>query len=253
MKKKLFLRREIMKTLHKILAISVLATAASSVMAADETIVTNDGVAEFSFFKPGSVRAEVGTTGYGGAISWSANPYVGVTLGYNGGDISWSDDLSINGSEYDLDMENNLTYLNAEIRPWANWFYMAAGVGYIDNDYDIQRRVGASEGFTVNGTDFVAGTGGANISGQLSYKNNLAPYVGIGFSPAITNRWGVFGEIGAYYNGNPQANLTATGTAVTTQPGVDFISAVEQEERDIENDNKYEWLPVAKLGVSFRF
>ena len=242
-----------MKSLHNILAVSVLALAASSAMAADETIVTDEGVASFSFFKPAAVRAEVGTTGYGGAISWSANPYVGVTLGYNGGDISWSDDLSINGSEYDLDMDNNLTYLNAEIRPWANWFYMAAGVAYVDNDYDIDRRIGGSEGFTVNGTDFVAGTGGARINGQLSYKNNIAPYVGIGFSPAITNRWGVFGEIGAYYNGNPTVNLTASGTAVTTEPGKDFLSEVEREEREIRNDNEYEWLPVAKLGVSFRF
>ncbi|MGE8539467.1 MAG: ornithine uptake porin CarO, partial [Acinetobacter sp.] len=201
--------------------------------------------------KPAAVRAEVGTTGYGGALSWNVNPYVGVTLGYNGGDISWSDDLSINGSKYDLDMDNNLTYLNAEIRPWANWFYMAAGVGYVDNDYEIERRVGAGEGFSVNGTDFVAGPSGVRINGDLSYKNNIAPYVGIGFSPAITNRWGVFGEVGAYYNGNPRANLTATGT--TENLNANLQDEVNQEADDIRNDNKYEWLPVAKLGVSFRF
>ncbi|ENX31697.1 MULTISPECIES: ornithine uptake porin CarO [Acinetobacter] len=242
-----------MKSLHNILAVSVLALAAGSAMAADETIVTDEGVAEFSFFKPASVRAEVGTTGYGGAISWSANPYVGVTLGYNGGDISWSDDLSINGSDYDLDMDNNLTYLNAEIRPWANWFYMAAGVAYIDNDYDIDRRVRGGETFRVNNVEFEA-VGDARINGQLSYKNNIAPYVGIGFSPAITNRWGVFGEIGAYYNGNPTVNLTPTGTAISTDGVVaDFADQVEREERNIRNDNEYEWLPVAKLGVSFRF
>lgn len=240
-----------MKALYQILAVSVLATAAGSVMAADETIVTDQGVAEFSFFKPASVRAEVGTTGYGGAISWSANPYVGVTLGYNGGDISWSDDLSINGSDYDLDMDNNLTYLNAEIRPWANWFYMAAGVGYVDNEYELERRVGAGEGFTVNGTDFVAGADGVRINGDLSYKNNIAPYVGIGFSPAITNRWGVFGEVGAYYNGNPTVNLTATGTTANTNASLQ--NEINEEAKDIREDNKYEWLPVAKLGVSFRF
>lgn len=240
-----------MKSLHKILAVSILAAAAGSAMAADETIVTDEGVASFSFFKPAAVRAEVGTTGYGGALSWNVNPYVGVTLGYNGGDISWSDDLSINGSKYDLDMDNNLTYLNAEIRPWANWFYMAAGVGYVDNDYEIERRVGAGEGFSVNGTDFVAGPSGVRINGDLSYKNNIAPYVGIGFSPAITNRWGVFGEVGAYYNGNPRANLTATGT--TENLNANLQDEVNQEADDIRNDNKYEWLPVAKLGVSFRF
>ncbi|KGT48158.1 ornithine uptake porin CarO [Acinetobacter sp. HR7] len=242
-----------MKTFAKYFALSVLAAATTSVMAADEVIVTDEGVAEFSFFKPASVRAEVGTTGYGGAISWSANPYVGVTLGYNGGDISWSDDLSINGSEYDLDMENNLTYLNAEIRPWANWFYIAAGVAYIDNDYDINRRIGAGEAFSINGINFLADSpDGAGISGQLSYKNNIAPYVGIGFSPAITNRWGVFGEIGAYYNGNPTVTLTPSGSATNTV-GADFETEVAREAEEIRNDNEYEWLPVAKLGVSFRF
>ena len=194
-----------MKALYQLLAVSVLAATAGSVMAADETIVTDEGVAEFSFFKPAAVRAEVGTTGYGGAISWNANPYVGVTLGYNGGDISWSDDLSVNGTKYDLDMDNNLTYLNAEIRPWANWFYMAAGVAYIDNDYSLERRPGTNASFTVDGARFSNPTGAdVRINGDLSYKNNIAPYVGIGFSPAITNRWGVFGEIGAYYNGNQQ-------------------------------------------------
>jgi hypothetical protein len=244
-----------MKTFAKYFALSVLAAATTSVMAADEVIVTDEGVAEFSFFKPAAVRAEVGTTGYGGAISWNANPYVGVTLGYNGGDISWSDDLSINGSDYDLDMDNNLTYLNAEIRPWANWFYMAAGVAYIDNDYGLERRPDTNASFTVDGSRFNAGTTDARISGDLSYKNNIAPYVGIGFSPAITNRWGVFGEIGAYYNGNPTVNLNASPEALALVGDDErtLAEALADEEREIRNDNEYKWLPVAKLGVSFRF
>jgi hypothetical protein len=244
-----------MKTFAKYFALSVLAAATTSVMAADEVIVTDEGVAEFSFFKPAAVRAEVGTTGYGGAISWSANPYVGVTLGYNGGDISWSDDISVNGTKYDLDMDNNLTYLNAEIRPWANWFYMAAGVGYIDNDYGLEGRTGADGTITVDGNRYqtVGGTTG-RVTGDLSYKNNIAPYVGIGFSPAITNRWGVFGEIGAYYNGNPTVNLASTSNFTPLDPSApDIDTALRNEEREIRNDNEYEWLPVAKLGVSFRF
>ena len=247
-----------MKTFAKYFALSVLAAATTSVMAADEVIVTDEGVAEFSFFKPAAVRAEVGTTGIGGAISWNANPYVGVTLGYNGGDISWSDDLSINGNEYDLDMDNNLTYLNAEIRPWANWFYMAAGVAYIDNEYKLERRPGTNASFTVDGSRFTNATGAdVRINGDLSYKNNIAPYVGIGFSPAITNRWGIFGEIGAYYNGNPTVSLRANPEALATvgagDDGRSLARALEDEEREIRNDNEYEWLPVAKLGVSFRF
>ncbi|WP_017400849.1 ornithine uptake porin CarO type 6 [Acinetobacter radioresistens] len=243
-----------MKALRVLATATVLTAFAGSALAADEIIVTEEGVSTFSFFKPASVRAEVGTTGYGGAISYNVNPYVGLTLGYNGGDISWTDDLSVDGTKYDLDMDNNLTYLNAEIRPWANWFYMAAGVAYIDNDYDLSRRIGGGETLSIDGNDYQLAPGATEgrVNGQLSYKNNLAPYVGIGFSPAITNRWGVFGEIGAYYNGNPSVNLNASGLApVTGSPSVG--TAIENEERKIREDNEYEWLPVAKLGVSFRF
>lgn len=181
-----------MKALRVLATATVLSAIAGSALAADEIIVTEEGVSTFSFFKPAAVRAEVGTTGYGGAVSWNVNPYVGLTLGYNGGDISWTDDLSVDGTKYDLDMDNNLTYLNAEIRPWANWFYMAAGVAYIDNDYDLSRRIGGGETLSIDGNDYQLAPGATEgrVNGQLSYKNNLAPYVGIGFSPAITNRWG---------------------------------------------------------------
>ena len=241
-----------MKAVRILLSAGILTAIAGTTFAADERIVTDEGVATFSFLKPASVRAEVGTTGYGGAISYNANPHVGVTLGYNGGNISWTDDLSVNGTKYDLDMDNNLTYLNAEIRPWAKWFYLAAGVAYSDNDYGLRGRPGTNGEIRIDGSTFGADVG--DVVGSLSYKNNIAPYLGIGFSPAITNRWGVFGEIGAYYNGNPTVDLYNTGsqtaTSVNNRPITD---AIDREKDKIRNDNKYEWLPVAKLGLSFRF
>lgn len=141
-----------MKTLRVILAAGVL-TAIAGTTFADEQVVRESAYAFPSFLNPVSVRAEVGTTGYGGAISYRVNPYVGVTLGYNGGDISWSDELKINGSKYDMDMDNNNTYLNAEIYPWgasdslARSLYVATGVAYIDNEYKLDRRISQGRNF----------------------------------------------------------------------------------------------------------
>ncbi len=244
-----------MKAVRILLSAGILTAIAGTTFAADERIVTDEGVATFSFFKPASVRAEVGTTGYGGAISYNANPHVGVTLGYNGGDISWSDDLSINGSKYDLNMDNNNVYLNAEIRPWANWLYVATGVAYLDNEYDLERRAGQNASFKVDGARFANPVGTTQINGTMKYKNDIVPYVGVGFSPAITNRWGVFGEVGAYYTGNPTVNLT-TDAASLLLPGDDgrtLGTAIKDEENKIRDKCTYEWLPVAKLGLSFRF
>ena len=232
------------------LAVSAAVLLAASPAFADEKVVTDEGIATFSFFKPASVRAEVGTTGYGGAISYNVNPYVGVTLGYNGGDISWSDDVKVNGTTYDLDMDNNTTYLNAEIRPWANWFYMAAGTAYLDNDYKISQKSGQNGSVRINGNTYTPAVGSQlSVTGNMKYKNNIAPYLGLGFSPSITDRFGVFGEIGAYYNGNPEVKLTANG--IPSTPGL--RADVRAEEDKIRNDDKYQWAPVAKVGLSLRF
>ena len=242
------------KTLTYVALAGATAVMTTSTMAADQRIITDKGVASFSFFKPAQVRAEVGTTGYGGAISYNVHPKVAITAGYNGGDISWSDDLSVNGTDYDLDMDNELAYLNAEIRPWANWFYTALGVGYVDSHYDITGRPGADGTIKIDGSTFAANSGIGNVRGKLGYGNNIAPYVGFGFSPAITNRWGIFGEIGAYYTGNPTVSLANSGSSTAVaEDGKTIAQALENERNSIRNDDEYEWLPVAKSGVSFRF
>ena len=116
-------------------------------------------------------------------------------------------------------------------------------VGYLDQQYGLLAR---NDGGTieVNGEN----TGLERLGYDLDYSNDIAPYVGIGFSPAITNRWGVFGELGAYYAGNPTvSNVNYYGGTPTD------VALVEEHINEVRNDDKYEWLPVAKLGVSFRF
>lgn len=248
-----------MKAVRILLSAGILTAIAGTTFAADERIVTDEGVATFSFLKPASVRAEVGTTGYGGAVSYRVNPYVGVTLGYNGGDISWSDELKINGSKYDMDMDNNNTYLNAEIYPWgasdslARSLYVATGVAYIDNEYKLDRRISQGRNFTINKTDFNADSN-IHLKGDMKYDNDIAPYLGFGFAPQVYKNVGVFGEVGAYYTGNPKASLKQVAGSDQTNGNGDLLSdAIKGEEQKINEKSRYEWMPVAKVGVSFKF
>lgn len=248
-----------MKTLSTILAATVLTALAGTAMA-DDAVVQDGYAFDRNQLIPTGVRAEVGTTGYGGALLWTANPYVGLALGYNGGDISWTDDVSVNGTKYDLDMDNKLAYLNAEIRPWgasenrwAQALYMAAGVGYLDNQYDLQKRIGNGETLSIDGNNYQLGVAGqeGNVRGKMSYENDIAPYVGLGFAPKINKNWGVFGEVGAYYTGNPDVQLTQNNLVPVAGNTVLAQDAVDREANEIANDDKYAWLPVAKLGVSY--
>ncbi|MDY6487645.1 ornithine uptake porin CarO [Acinetobacter faecalis] len=241
-----------MKYLKTALVASVLTTAAGTTMA-DGAVIKDGYVFEQNKLIPTGARAEVGTTGYGGAIQWTASPYVGLSLGYNGGNISWRDDLSVNGTKYDVDMDNNNVYLNAEIHPWgtsdnrwAQGTYFAAGVAYLDNDYDLSQR--SKDGnVKLNGTNY---SYNGELRGQINYKNNIAPYVGVGIAPKFGKNWGVFGEIGAYYTGNPTVNLDADGTFINAN-GASAEADLKAEQQKIANDDKYAWLPVGKVGVNF--
>ena len=240
----------------KVLRVLVTTTAllAAGAAMADEAVVHDSYAFDKNQLIPVGARAEVGTTGYGGALLWQANPYVGLALGYNGGDISWRDDLSINGTKYDVDMDNNNVYLNAEIRPWgastnrwAQGLYVAAGAAYLDNDYDLTKR--SQDGnIKVNGNNYAFN---GSVDGKLSYKNDIAPYLGFGFAPKINKNWGVFGEVGAYYTGNPKVQLTQYNLAPVNGNPTSAQDAVDKEENEIRNDDKYKWLPVGKVGVNF--
>lgn len=236
-----------MKAIRTILTVSLLAAAGSAM--ADSSVVHDGYAFDQNQLIPSGARLEVGTTGYGGALLWTANPYVGLALGYNGGDISWSDDLSVDGVKYDMDMDNKLAYLNAEIRPWgassnrwAQGVYMAAGVGFVDTEYGLKSKTGS-------GTIEIDGepTSFTSVSGTVSHDNDIAPYVGLGWAPKINQNWGVFGEVGAYYTGNPTAKLTGVGGTASDQ------LLLAEHERNIEQDDKYEWLPVGKVGVSYHW
>jgi hypothetical protein len=242
-----------MKTL-RLLAVSAVVLAASNVaMAADEKVVTDEGVSTFSFFKPFSVRLEGGNVGYGGAIVYGANQYTDVVFGYNGGDASEiiGGTIKYNGVKYDLEQDNNTPYINIEVHPFANWLHLAFGVAYMDNTYKIKQA--NSAGFIkINDNYFDASQ--TKVGGKVEYKNNIAPYLGIGVSPSITDRIGVFAQVGAYYNGNPKATLVNAGTNVTSQDGSTTINnELHDEQRNIEQDDKYKWLPVGKVGLSVRF
>lgn len=239
-----------MKVLGKVALTAVLVAVAGTAVA-DEKIRTAEGVASFKTFKPSSVRAEVGTLGYGAAISYNVTPKVGLTLGYNGGNISWSDGLNLHGVDYDTEMKNNNVYLNAEFRPFANPFYIATGVAYIDAQYGVNKTLtNSNDVVKINGKNY-AGNGGT-FSGKASYDNTIAPYLGVGFSPSTTSRFGMFGEVGAYYTGNPTAQFESTGL---TEVGgsTTGAEAAERENEKYATGSKYEWLPVAKLGVTYRF
>ena len=58
--------------------------------------------------------------------------------------------------------------------------------------------------------------------------------------------------MGAYYTGNPTVNLDKDGTFVNAAGG-NADADLRAEEQKIANDDKYAWMPVGKVGVTFHW
>ena len=199
-----------MKSL-RLVAIAAAMSAVAGTAFADDAVVKDGYAFDQNKLIPTGVRAEVGTTGYGGALLWTANPYVGLALGYNGGDISWTDDVSINGTKYDADMDNKLAYLNAEVRPWgtstnrwAQGLYVAAGQAFFAS---------AGTTSTINFTNAMR-VAGNNAQFYRSAQNVPLNYY---FHLNMTNTLGAFKQIAIGYQevvSIANTSMNQTGRAV---------------------------------------
>lgn len=247
--------------------IALVGTSAQAGIVSDTKQVFKDGVASFKTFKPAAVRAEIGTTGYGGALEFAASDSVDIEIGYaSANSVKLVDDLEVKDAEYTVEFEpSKNVFLNAKMRPFKNNFHVTAGVLWQDNQINVSANGGGNDSIKVNGKTYQLGDNSlGDVEANLTFKNEFAPYLGIGFSPSITKRWGLFGEIGAAYIGDTEVSVHSTradddtvsvlvnGTSTPTKTKVgEVLTQVQEEIEDKKIASKV--LPVAKVGVTVRF
>ncbi len=216
---------------------------------------------------PAAVSAEIGTLGYGANLAWSMNETTELQAGWAGGDVSdIKDDFDVDDVEYEIkDADFSNPYLGVQMRPAANWFTVGAGIIVPDNDLDVEAR-GEGDIFEIDDVSYFA-TDVGTLAGTVEHRNDLAPYLTVGFRPNISDRWGVFGEIGAAYMGKTDATVRAVGDATENvgyfdasgervEPNESDVTrgdVARRAERELEDDDLLEWFPIVKLGATYRF
>ncbi len=213
---------------------------------------------------PAAISAEVGSLGYGANIGWALNDKTELQAGWAGGDVAdlFGGDFDAKDINYDVDSDFSNPYLGVQLRPAANWFTMGAGIIVPDNDIDVRANAEGDGYYSIDGkryyagqapgavgTGDIAGENVGNLEGSLEHRNKLAPYLTVGFRPNITNNFGVFGEVGAAYLGKVDATISRTDNNPNSAANI----VAERAERDLEDKNWLEWLPIVKLGATYRF
>ncbi|WLP95548.1 hypothetical protein [Psychrobacter sp. M13] len=212
-----------------------------------------------TLLNPASISAEVGSMGYGANLGYSINDKVELQAGWAGGDVAdlFGGDFDANDVNYDVDADFSNPYMGVQLRPAANWFTMGAGIIVPDNDIEVTSNPNGGI-YKVNGNQYNANDVGT-LKGTLEHRNELAPYATIGFRPNITNNFGVFGEIGAAYLGKTDADINSVSNNLVVRDetgavtGETSSSVAAIAERELEDKNYAEWLPIVKLGATYRF
>lgn len=217
---------------------------ASSVVSGGKTLFK-------TFTNPAAISAEVGTLGYGANVAFSVNPSTELQAGWAGGEFET--DFDSDGVNYDANLDYSNPYLGVQLRPASNWLTVGAGVIVPDNKIALKANPSASEKgatYNINDKDYLVSEVGS-LEGNLKYTNAVAPYVTVGFRPNSNNRWGVFGEVGGAYMGEPKAKIKASNnTAIAQQAAAEAQAEIDREVAD----KKYlEWYPIVKVGATVRF
>ena len=209
---------------------------------------------------PAAVSAEAGSLGYGANIAWGINDTTELQAGWAGGDAASliGGDFDAKDVNYDLDTDFSNPYLGVNLRPAGNWFTVGTGIIVPDNEFTAKanaRDAGENAYYPVDGKKYYVGTPAkdvaledgdltqvGSVTADIKHRNKLAPYATVGFRPNIHSNWGVFGEVGAAYLGKTDAKVKASNSA-----------AAEKIKQEIESEDLLEWLPIAKVGVTYRF
>jgi hypothetical protein len=212
--------------------------------------------------KPFIAFAEAGIFGFGAGVGFSVNPYIDLTAGFNKGswkDVEFASFELMDGTKYKMDIDTDVKSFYANIRPFAGKFHVTLGM--VNQDNKIKGSLEPNEDNALFGTAeyvFDDATFDANqvgkVYGSLHYEKKTMPYIGIGWSPALTSRFGLTTQIGALYAGKPtielypeNGNLAVQDKDKTTTLG----DALEAEKESFKSN--LEWFPVAKLGLWLRF
>ena len=209
---------------------------------------------------PAAISAEVGTLGYGANIGWALNDKTELQAGWAGGDVAdlFGGDFDANDVNYDVDTDFSNPYLGVQLRPMANWFTMGAGIIVPDNEINVTSNPNGGV-YKVDGKQYNADDVG-KLTGSVDHRNKLAPYATLGFRPNITNNFGLFGEIGAAYMGKTDATVRSVGGSaglIRDENGVPTTetaaSIANKAQNELEDKKLIEWLPIVKVGATYRF
>ncbi|MCH6256208.1 hypothetical protein MLD52_06585 [Puniceicoccaceae bacterium K14] len=196
-----------------------------------------------------AIGAEAGTTGLGVSAwltlnkQWSLNAVMASA--------EESGDYSTEGLDYagDIDLDNDIIALNWH--PGGGSFHFILGMILTDNFVSVAGQPEDGNTFNIGGESFTQDQV-ESITGDVEWEKSSAPYLGIGFARKLSkDGLSFYINAGVMEAGSAEASLSAVGNVVDQ---AEFQALLRVEEEDLNEElDEYEFYPVVRLGLMFRF
>jgi hypothetical protein len=196
-----------------------------------------------------AVAAVIGTTGFGAQVSLPLSDELHARFGING--ASKSENRSVNGVSYDLDLKLKSFDALLDYYPSASNFRVSAGLVFNGNKFNGSARPGSAS-YVFNGRSYPTATVG-QVDANVDFRGT-APYLGIGWGNGSKTEkgWSFTSDFGVMFTGEPDATLTSRNC--TGPLCVQLASDILVEQTKLRDDlNSFKYFPVLRVGVSYRF
>lgn len=199
------------------------------------------------------VSAELGTTGIGAHISVPVQKQLNARFGVNA--FNYSYDGSTSDVTYDFKLKLQTADALLDWHPMDNGFRVTAGAVYNGTKITGSGRPSATGTYTLNGRTYSIAQIGT-LDGKVDFRK-AAPYLGIGWGNAVKNDKGGFGftaDVGVLFQGSPRTSLTNSNCNATALVCTQLANDVAAENARLKDEVKdFKYLPVVRVGVSYRF
>ncbi len=187
----------------------------------------------------------IGTPGFGVSLSRSFGEKINLHAGFawfsteiEGGDKEKDDYI------YTAKPKLMSANLLADYFPFGGSLRLRGGLFFNLNAFDTHMT--PSKTYTVGNDQYTPELLGS-MDAEIKYPV-VAPYIGLGLGNPFSGESGlsITFDVGTFYQGTPDVDLTATGLLAP--------SAAEDQEKQLEDNlDWFQWFPVVSIGLNYKF
>ncbi len=185
-----------------------------------------------------------GTLGYGPDIYVPISPR--LTLRGTGNFFDLEYDETVDGIDYDLDLDLMTAGAVLDLHPFATGFHISFGAFYNDNSAGLGAT--ANQGSSIGSFTVPAGQT-VGLRGDLEV-DEFSPYIGLGWDSTYMGNspWSIYLQLGVLFQNDISVALSQTSGPAVSQ------SDLDAEARSVEDDlDLLEFYPVLSIGLSYSF